>query len=126
MQNILVDLKKLGLLILICLFMSPLFPYTETEASYSGSYFGGKVMVKESCTCSPGDYLLTISGPKGSSGTYLYSPLAGTKTYSRGTVKQGSYLLGQYSSGGSCLMLGTPCEPITASKGTIKFVGTSF
>lgn len=126
MQNILVDLKKLGLLVLVCLILSPLYPYQETEASFGGSYFGGKVTSKEPCTCSAGDYLLTVSGPMSSSGTYLYSPLAGTRTYSRNKVQVGTYLLGQSSSSGTCLMLGEPCEEIQASKGSIKFIGTSF
>lgn len=126
--------KEIRFIVLVSFFLAILSVaphYSSVEAAVSMSTpFGGKVTLKESCTCSPGDYLLTVTGPKGSSGTYLYSPLAGTKTYSKGKVKQGSYLLGKYSSGGECLMIAPdpvdPCEPILASKGTIKFIGTSF
>lgn len=126
MQNILVDLKKLILLILICLIISPLFPYTETEASVGGNYFGGRILSMVSCTCNTdGSSQVTIKGPGSSSGTYLYS--SSVKTYARNSVKPSSFLLGKYSSAGVCLIGVVPnCTELPISKGTINYIGTSF
>ncbi len=127
MQNILVDLKKLGLLILICLTISPLFPYQDTEAAFAGGgYFGGRIISMVPCSCNPDQSSqLTVAGPSGSSGTYLYS--ISTKVYARNSVKPNSFLLGKYTSGGSC-QVGVPpeCSPLPITKGTISFTGTSF
>ncbi|MEY2671904.1 MAG: hypothetical protein RL687_321 [Candidatus Parcubacteria bacterium] len=126
MQTILADLKKIALLIVLCLILSPLFPYKETEASFGSSYFGGKIISMVTCSCNTdGSSQISISGPGGSSGTYLYSSSA--KTYSRNSVKMGSYLLGKYSSGGSCLIGVAPkCTTLPITKGTVSYTGTSF
>lgn len=125
MQNILVVLKKVGLLVLICLILSPLFPYQETEA-FIGNYFGGKISYMVPCTCNTdGSSQITIIGPTGSIGTYLYTPTV--KTYAKNSVKLNSFLLGKYSSGGSCLVGVLPeCTTLPITKGTLNYIGTSF
>lgn len=125
MQNILVDIKKIIILIIFCLILSPLYPYKDTEAAFLGSYFGGRVTSMVPCSCNPdGGSQISVVGNSSSSGTYLYNTM--TKTYSRHSVKPGSYLLGKYTPGGSCLVGAPPtCSALPITKGTINFTGTS-
>ncbi len=98
------------------------FKFANTKSSAMG--FGGRVTMKQSCTCSSG-YQVTIQGPGQSSGTYLESP--GSRSYKNYTISPGRYVLGTYTPGGQCLYyVGESCEELQISKGTIKSYGVSF
>lgn len=99
-----------------------MFFYSHNVEAKAGNYFGGRVSLKQPCTCSPGTYLVTITGGS-SSGTYLDTPAA--RKYAQYFITSGRNTLGEYTPGGICLMSGDPCSAINA-KGTIKYLGLSF
>jgi hypothetical protein len=97
---------------------------TSTSTSGSGEPFGGRVTYKTPCTCAEG-YQVTVSGPNGSSGTYLETSAANAhKAYN---ISMGRFVLGKYTKGGSCMVTSGPsCVDIGISKGTITMFGVSF
>lgn len=94
-----------------------------TGFSVNQSY-GGKVVTAVPCTCSAGDFLITLGPP--SAGTYLFSPISVPTVYKYGLVTvPGVTHLGMYRPGGLCWMTATPCFSIPTTRGTITSVGTS-
>lgn len=91
--------------------------------SFGGSYFGGQVMSKIMCSCNvDGGYQLTISGPFGSSGTYLENSM--TRIYGNGEISMMSRLLGKATQGGVCLIGAQPyCTELPITEGTIDYTG---
>lgn len=97
---------------------------TSTSASNTGEPFGGRVTYKTPCTCAEG-YQVTITGPNGSSGTYLETSAA--KAHKAYNISPGRFVLGKYTKGGSCMVTSGPsCVDIGISKGTITMFGVSF
>ena len=86
--------------------------------------YGGIVLAAIPCTCSAGDFLITLGPP--SAGTYLFSPTSVPTIYPYGLViVPGVHHLGFYRPFGLCWMIAYPCTSIPATKGTITSVGTS-
>ncbi|GEM_PF-3634669 len=85
-----------------------------------GLTFGGMISVAIPCTCSPGIGLI-VGPPKG--GIFLLSPTS--KLHANMKPIPGSWVLGDYSPGGICLQVGTPCFPFPVVQGTIGKIGTS-
>lgn len=86
--------------------------------------YGGKVLMAIPCTCSSGDFLITLGPP--SAGTYLYSPSSAPTMYKYGLViVPGVNHLGFYRPFGLCWMIAYPCTSIMATRGTITSVATS-
>lgn len=102
----------------------------DTGAASSGTGFslnqpyGGKVLAAIPCTCSPGDFLITLGPP--SAGTYLFSPTSVPTIYKYGLViVPGVNHLGFYRPFGLCKMIATPCTVIPVTRGVITSVATS-
>jgi hypothetical protein len=95
----------------------------QNKVESASSYFGGRVVSKQECTCSTG-YIVSISGPGQATGTYLDT--GSEKSYSHNVINPGRNLLGGYTPGGSCMMTGDPCYELKITKGTISFFGASF
>ncbi|TAK58502.1 hypothetical protein EPO14_04135, partial [Patescibacteria group bacterium] len=79
--------------------------------------YGGIVLAAIPCTCSAGDFLITLGPP--SAGTYLFSPTSVPTIYPYGLViVPGVHHLGFYRPFGLCWMIAYPCTSIPATKGT--------
>jgi|GEM_PF-2235665 len=86
--------------------------------------YGGIVLAAIPCTCSAGDFMITLGPP--SAGTYLFSPTSVPTVYPYGLViVPGVHHLGFYRPFGFCKMIATPCTVIPMTRGTITSVGTS-
>lgn len=85
-----------------------------------GNLFGGRIGSITVCTCSVGE-ALGIGPPRG--GSLLLAP--GSRIYANSRIAPGMWVLGDYSSGGICLVrAGKYCYPVPV-KGTIIKIGTS-
>ncbi|MFA5877041.1 MAG: hypothetical protein WC880_01630 [Candidatus Paceibacterota bacterium] len=102
---------------------------TSAGASSAGGIsisqpYGGIVLAVVPCTCSAGDFMITLGPP--SAGTYLFSPTSVPTIYPYGLViVPGVHHLGFYRPFGFCKMIATPCVVIPMTRGTITSVGTS-
>ena len=99
------------------------YSFFKSAKGVLGLPFGGKVMTAIPCTCS-GNFLLTVSPPKG--GQFVY--YLGTQAYlSYNLPSTGVWALGLYTPGGICMMYaGVGCSPFGAPIGTVtQTVGTS-
>ena len=86
--------------------------------------YGGIVLAAIPCTCSAGDFMITLGPP--SAGTYLFSPTSIPTIYPYGLIiVPGVHHLGFYRPFGFCKMIATPCTVIPMTRGTITSVGTS-
>ena len=86
--------------------------------------YGGIVLAVVPCTCSAGDFMITLGPP--SAGTYLFSPTSIPTIYPYGLIiVPGVHHLGFYRPFGFCKMIATPCTVIPMTRGTITSVGTS-
>lgn len=86
--------------------------------------YGGIVLAAIPCTCSAGDFMITLGPP--SAGTYLFSPTSLPTIYPYGLViVPGVHHVGFYRPFGFCKMIATPCTVIPMTRGTITSVGTS-
>lgn len=84
--------------------------------------FGGKILFAVPCTCS-GNYLLTIGPPRPA--TLVFQPGISVSYLFHQVYRAGAWALGNYSSGGSCLMYaGITCVSVP-NNGTITKIGTS-
>ena len=87
-------------------------------------YFGGRITTVIQCTCSVGSQVSVVGFPSIFSGTYLY--VSGvTQIKGRENVVPGRLILGNYSTGGTCLVTGTPCVTLPITKGTMTKIGTN-
>jgi hypothetical protein len=88
------------------------------------SNFGGPITVTYTCTCSS-NMLLTIQDVRGQSLQLIYQPGVSI-LYSYGSLRTGAQTLGNYVSGGQCLVYaGVSCTTYGAPNGTITQIGTS-
>lgn len=117
-------LITLGLL-MVFLFTFSFFVQKRAEAKFI-SGFGGRVTMKQACTCSGGNQV-TIQGPGQSTGTYLELPT--TRLFKYNFISQGRNVTGVFTPGGQCTYLDPKtqtCMPRVITKGTINFAGVSF
>lgn len=85
--------------------------------------FGGRILFAVPCTCS-GNYLLTIGLPRPA--TVVFQPGVSSSYLFHQFYRPGAWVLGNYSSGGSCYVyVGIACIYLPNS-GTITKIGTSF
>ncbi|MFA6324824.1 MAG: hypothetical protein WCX46_01195 [Candidatus Paceibacterota bacterium] len=99
--------------------------FTASFALAAGiPFFGGKIVSITNCTCSEGSAVTIVGYPSIFSGTYLYLP-GSTMARGKGSVMSGKFIVGQYTPGGSCLLIGEPCIPSPISKGTMKLISTN-
>ncbi len=94
-------------------------------ASASGLFnFGGKTVSMTTCSCSF-NLLLYVLDPRGATTPLIYQPGA-TILYKMYTPTVGVNVLGQYTTGGQCLVyVGTGCSSGGTPTGTMIQLGTS-
>jgi hypothetical protein len=118
-------LFSLGVLILTLILVTVLSSAPKS-ADAAKSVFGGRLFIPTgpycSASCGYAGFTYVIVGPpKG--GAFIVTPA--TKRYSKGRIQTGSWVLGDYSPGGSCSMrVGKYCVPVQ-SQGYITQIGTS-
>lgn len=99
-------------------------PSSDSSSASALIAFGGKSVSMISCTCS-GNFLLYIQDPRGMTLPLMYQPGV-TRLYQMGNPTVNVNLLGQYTSGGICLIpIGTGCASGGSPIGTMFQVGTS-
>lgn len=102
------------------------FFISTVSVAYGASlpWFGGRIVSNIDCSCSFGQQITITGYPATFSGTYLYVP-GETQVKGKGNVISGKFILGKYSSGGECLLIGEPCYSIPITKGTMSVIGTN-
>ncbi len=91
------------------------------KPSVSANTFGGRITGIIQCTCTPGITQISVSPPKG--GDFLLIP--GSQVYDYGNISPGTWVLGDYSPSGVCVIrISDECVP-KPTTGTIVKIGTS-
>ena len=118
-------LKKRKGLIFSVLILIVFFTSFSVVVGAGFSWFGGNITTVVQCTCSPGSQVTIANTGHNAmfNGTYLYSP-ATIKMGGKG-IPGGTQILGLYSPGGTCMMIGEPCTSLPITKGTMTIIGTN-
>lgn len=113
----------LAIIFLVAVFSGFIYYRTSKISAQGVLPFGGMVLASVPCTCSGGDFLLTIGPP---SNIQLVFNVATPQYEYMQLPRPGVWSLGLYTPGAVCMaFVGKGCAPIGAPLGRITMVGTS-